>query len=101
MVYMEQMNVPEDWKVTVNFDDPVLPASIKTFRPLVYQEGEAVCCVLGPDPQEGIFGCGTTVDEAMRDWDEHLQDRIQYHKEDDEVARFISDTLKADVKKIW
>jgi len=97
---MEQMNVPEDWKVAVNYDDPQLPKSVRTFRPMVYCEGENFCVLLGPDPQEGVYGCGATVEEALNDWDVQLKDRIQYHKEEDEVATFIEDSLKADVRKV-
>ena len=94
------MNVPDDWKISVDFNDPGLPKAVKTLRPLVYQEGEDFCVVLGPDPQEGVFGCGHTVDEALKDWDAHVKDRIQHHEEDDDVARFIRETLKADVRNI-
>ena len=94
------MNVPDDWKVAVDYNDPQLPKSVKALRPLVYQEGEDFCVVLGPDPQEGVYGCGHTVEEALNDWDVQLKDRVQYHKEEDEVARFIEDQLRADVKKI-
>lgn len=98
---MEQMNVPDDWKIPVDFDDPALPDSVKNLRPLVYQEGEDFCCVLGPDPQEGVFGCGPSVEEALNDWDAHVKDRVKYHKDDDEVARFIEDSMKTDGRKVW
>src|SRR5947207_2664795 len=98
---MEQMNLPEEMKVEINFDDTTLSESMRTFRPLIYQDGDAYCCLLGPDPQEGVFGCGKTPQEALSDWDTHLQDRIQHHSPNDEVAQYICDTLKASVNKVW
>jgi len=61
---------------------------------------DGICVVPGPDLQEGVFGCGSTTEEALKDWDDHLKDRIGDHKED-EVARYIMDTLKASVNKVW
>ena len=98
---MEQLNVPEEMKIPIDYGDQQIPASVKTFRPLLYQEGESFCCILGPDPQSGIFGCGKTPQEALEDWDVNLSDRIKYHTDDDEIARYIADTLKASVKKVW
>jgi hypothetical protein len=97
---MEQLNVDEALKVEINFDEPKLPQSVITFRPLVYIDGEFYTCVLGPDLQTGVTGCGQTIDQALADWDNNLQDRIRYHKEEDEVARYIPDTLKASVNKV-
>lgn len=57
-----------------------LPPSVKMFRPLVFQDSDGVCVVFGPDPQEGIFGCGPTIEEALKDWDDHLKIRIGLHK---------------------
>jgi hypothetical protein len=98
--FMEQMNVPDDQKLPVDYDSPELPNSVSIFRPLVFQDGDSVCVVLGPDPQGGVFGRGATDEEALNDWDNHLQDLIKYHKEDDELAQYILDTLKASVKKV-
>jgi hypothetical protein len=98
---MEQMNVADEQKLPIDYDNPDLPSSVKTFRPLLYQDGDWICVVLGPDPQTGVFGRGTSTEEAISDWDNHLQDLIRYHKEEDEVAQYIADTLKASVKKVW
>jgi len=35
------------------------------------------------------------------DWDKHLQERIAKHKENDAVATYIEETLKAAVNKVW
>jgi hypothetical protein len=98
---MEQMNVPDETKLPIDYEDESLPASVRTFRPLIYQDGELICAVLGPDPQTGVFGSGATQEEAIEKWDLHLQDLLKYHKEDDKVARYIIETLKASVNKVW
>lgn len=97
---MEQLNVPDEMKIPVDFDDKNLPPSVKMFRPLVFRDGDSVGVVLGPDPKEGVFGCGPTAEEALKEWDDHLKIRMGDHQEDDEVARYIMDTLKASVNKI-
>lgn len=97
---MEQFNVQEDRKVAVDFSDPALPRAAKTFRPLLFMEGETFCCVLGPDLHSGVVGRGETIDQAIAEWDKNLQDRIRHHSEEDELARYISETLRASVKKI-
>lgn len=98
---MQQFNVPEETKLPIDYEDKSLPASIRRFRPLLYQEGDMIHAVLGPDPQTGISGCGASIEEALKEWDTQLQDRIKYHKGDDEVARYIIDTMNASVKKVW
>ena len=50
--------------------------------------------MLGPDPQAGVFDCGNTPMEALKDWDIHLQERIK-DKTDDQVAQFIIDVLQS------
>jgi hypothetical protein len=90
---MEQLNVPDEMKVPIDFNDKNLPLSVRTFRPLVFQEGDAVCVVLGPDPQEGVFGCGPTKEEALNDWDKNLKLRMEHFTEEDEVVRYMRSVL--------
>jgi hypothetical protein len=97
---MEQMNVPEEMKVEIDFTDPQIPDSVKTFHPLLFHDGDAFCCVLGPDPVSGILGYGQTSTKALRDWDLRLQHRIKTAA-DDEVTRFVLDTFNTSVNKIW
>jgi len=98
---MQQLNVPEENKLPIDYEDGSLPASVRRFRPLLYQEGDLICAILGPDTQTGIYGCGADIAEALKKWDAQLQDRIKYHKGDDEVARYIIDTMNASVEKVW
>lgn len=86
---MKQLEVPDDIKVTIDLNDKKVPDSVKTFQPVLFKDGNSFCCVLGPDPQEGVFGCGDTPIEALKDWDKNLQQRKEVTDKDDEVAAFI------------
>jgi hypothetical protein len=97
---MRQMNVPEEMKVKIDFSAPGIPSSVKMFRPLVFHDGDAFCCVLGPDPQLGVFGCGETLEKALTDWDGHLKEQISQDRESD-VSKYIVDTLEASPEKVW
>ncbi|MEP7377866.1 MAG: hypothetical protein ABI675_30990 [Chitinophagaceae bacterium] len=97
---MQQLNLPDEMKVTINFDGKDIPVSAKLFKPLVYQEGNFICVVLGPDPIEGVYGCRPTAEEALKDWDRHLKDRINNLNKDDEVTQFVMDKLSGPLDEI-
>jgi hypothetical protein len=84
----------------VDFESAEIPSSVRMFRPLVYQNGDLVCVILGPDPEVGIVGRGETKEEALKDWDEQLRDRLKYHTDDDEIARYICETMNTSLKFI-
>jgi len=86
---MRQLNVPDAMKVYIDFTDDKIPDSVKTFQPLLFKDGNAFCCVLGPDPQAGVFGCGKTPLSALKDWDKNLQQRKKVNDKNDEVALYI------------
>ncbi len=90
---MEQMKVPETAIVEINYDDQSLPLYLQQFKPTVFREGNAFCVILGPDPQAGVFGCGDTVQEAIKDWDNHMSDEISNPTEGNETTRYILDNL--------
>lgn len=92
---MQQMNVPDKMKVNVDYDDKALPHAARTLQPLVFTEGDAFYCVLGPDMQKGVLGSGQTAKDALIDWEANVRRRIIYHNENDEVAEFIIDKLNA------
>jgi hypothetical protein len=91
---MKQFTVDESKKIEVDYNDNEIPESVRILKPLLFleeSEGElrAYCVVLGPDPQAGIFGCGDTPNEALQDWDNHLQEFKSQHEAGDEVAAYI------------
>ncbi len=86
---MKRYEVPEDMKVKFDYNEADLPPSVVKFQPAVFRDGDNYCCLLGPDPMEGIFGCGPTLKEALLDWDAHLQEYIKEGKGNDEVTAYI------------
>jgi len=98
---MEQMNVDESLKVDVDFSEEVLPKSAKKLQPMVWKDGDTFCCLLGSDPQSGIFGRGETPLLAIVDWDSRLTTRLAEASEDDEVVQYVKDVYKADDTEVW
>jgi hypothetical protein len=98
---MEQMSMKGLETVPVNFEQRDLPPSVKEFKPAVYKDGDSYCCILGPDPLAGVFGCGDTPEEALQDWDHQLKERIKEHEEGDPVAEYIMDTMQAKHWVVW
>jgi hypothetical protein len=90
---MKQFDVPDQMKIPFDYSDKDLPISVRTFRPLIFKDGDSYCVVFGPDPQAGVFGCGDTPKEALTDWDKNLYYRIREHEKDDDVARFVINTI--------
>lgn len=84
---MKQMDLPDEMKVPIE-NSTELPVSVKNLHPLLFRDGDSYCCVLGPNPAEGVFGCGKTAKDALVDWDNNLQERIKNADENDEVAAF-------------
>lgn len=95
---MQQMDMDGLEVIPFDYNNAGLPAEVRTLKPALYKDGNAVCCVLGPDPQEGIFGCGDNPEEALEDWENHLKDRLANHPPGDDVAesviRMLQDTKK-------
>ena len=93
---MKQLSVPDEMKVDIDYSNNEVPESVKTFQPLLFKDGNSYCCVLGPDPQQGIFGCGDTPIHALKDWDKHLKE-YEPKDENDEVALYIQRIVNPDV----
>jgi hypothetical protein len=91
--YMKQMELPEEMKENIDYSDMNLPVSVRVLRPLVFKDGDSFCVVLGPDLQEGVFGCGKTANEALNDWNIHLKERMEQGDENDELANYIKKIL--------
>jgi hypothetical protein len=81
---MKQMHPPAESIVQVELTGPA-----KLLKPIVFREGEMYCCLLGPNPQTGVMGCGDTADESVRDWDDRLKEHLSNAGEDDEVVEYV------------
>lgn len=98
---MKQMKIAEQLKVSINYEGKELSKAVKELQPVVFQDGNEFCCLLGPDMKAGIFGCGISPQEALKDWERNLKKRIDAVTEGDEVALYAIDVLKASNKKVW
>jgi hypothetical protein len=90
---MEQMKSEGLDIAVVDFDDPSLPENVRALRPLVWHDKTQYCVLLGPDPDNGVFGRGETVHAALEQWNWNLQERMLRPEADDDVAQFIRDSL--------
>ena len=54
-------------------DFPHIGDHVSQLTPELYHDGNAYCCLSGPNPMEGIFGCGPTPVEALADWEKSYQ----------------------------
>ena len=100
-IYMIQLDVPNDLKVDIDFSDNTLPKSAKMFMPLVFKDGDSYCCILGPNSEEGVFGCGKTPADALKEWDKNLEKKKGINDPDDEVAFYINETLTRNKDQVW
>lgn len=97
---MEQMKIDQQAIVPVDFENEGLSRNLKLFRPAVFKDGDSYCALLGPDPTTGIFGCGSSAEAAMLDWDNHLNDFVRSHDPDDPLAEYVLATLTASPNNI-
>jgi len=98
---MEQMNIPEAMQVKIDYEEGTLSRAVQELRPVVWKEESDFCCLIGPDPQEGVFGCGTTVDAALSDWEQHLNQRLNEATPEDAVAQYVKDTFRISKSDVW
>jgi hypothetical protein len=98
---MEQMNMEGMNVIPLNYEDPALPAAVRDFRPAVYLDDSGYCCILGPDPQRGIFGRGGSQQEAIADWLQQFNERIDHPAAGDELAKEIIDSMSISKKDVW
>ena len=90
---MEQIKIDEGAKINLNYDDPNLPGAVRQFKPVLFRDGDSYCVLLGPDPQEGVFGCGDSADLAINDWERHFNEVLENPVEGNETVRYIMDSL--------
>lgn len=56
----------------IKLEYPHLAVHIIQLDPHIYQDGASFCCLSGPNPVEGVFGCGETEQMALLDWEINL-----------------------------
>jgi hypothetical protein len=88
---MKQMQPPPESVITVP-----LNGAAKALKPILFKEGNAFCCLLGPNAQDGVFGCGHTPKQALQDWEERLKDHLATAGDNDEVVQYVREMLAKD-----
>jgi hypothetical protein len=81
---MKQMTI--DPKVIVHVD---LTGVASLLHPVVFTEGDKYCCLLGPNPQAGVMGCGDTAEQSVSDWDDRLKERLSAGDDKDEIVQHV------------
>ena len=61
-------------------DFPDIINHIRKAKPVIYNDGDAYCCVSGPNAVEGIFGCGDSPADALKDWEKSYQKVLKKEK---------------------
>jgi hypothetical protein len=100
---MIQMTMPKEAVITIDFLAGKYSRMVQLFQPLVYRDGNAYCSVLGPNPQEGITGCGASPGEALADWEDHLRKRMKQIKDkpENEADAYVLDKLSGSTEVLW
>jgi hypothetical protein len=98
---MQQMVIDEELVIPLDYESRELHGYVRQFKPTLYAEGDLFVCVLGPDPEQAIYGRGATEDEAIQDWEAAFKERLKSKGENDVVAQFIKDTLATSKKDVW
>lgn len=91
---MKQMHIDPEAVINVP-----LTGAAKELRPVVFKEGDSFCVLLGPDPQAGVFGCGSTPKQALSDWEDHLQEHLAGAGDDDEIVQHVKSVLAKPVEE--
>lgn len=86
--------VPQHERLQIDYDRPGIPISASILRPVIYIQGGKFHCFLGPNPENGIVGCGETPEKALQEWDENLTRRLELPGADDELKNFVQTQLR-------
>jgi hypothetical protein len=87
--HMEQMNTDGLNLVRIDYNAGNIPESVQDTKPVIYLRGDQYCCVLGPNPESGISGCGPTTGEALTNFDLRYKERLKNPISGDAVSEYI------------
>ncbi len=65
----------EKERIHVDYTMEGIPDSVKNFQPDAYRDGDQYYLILGDNIEGGVFGCGTSLEEAMQKWDEAYREK--------------------------
>ncbi|MBO9660661.1 MAG: hypothetical protein J7527_17700, partial [Chitinophagaceae bacterium] len=90
---MKQMEIPQELVIELDYDSPLTPKEVKQFRPVLFEEDDHYCCLLGPDLEYAVIGRGATEDEAIDQWVIDCKSRLESTNQDDKVLQYMKDIL--------
>lgn len=70
-----------------------LSGAAKALQPVLFKEGKDFCCLLGPNPQEGVFGCGDSPKQALDDWELRLKEHLATAGDTDQIVQHVKKIL--------
>lgn len=86
--------IAKDKIIAIDYESGDVPQSVRILKPTLYKEdAHSYCCILGKDLKEGIFGCGSTMQEAMQSWDKAFGE-LQMKEEEVKVKYAITQKLE-------
>lgn len=86
---MKQMNMQGFEVIKIDYDRMDLPGAVRYFKPIIYKDGTNYCCLMGPDPQQGVFGCGDSPQDAVKDWMDDLEERLKTSRPNDKMVQYL------------
>lgn len=89
------MEIAEEQVVVLDYGSPSLPKAVRQFKPVLFEEDDHFCCILGPDMETAVIGRGPTEDEALHNWVIDFRQRLESTNPNDSLAQYLKDTLSA------
>jgi hypothetical protein len=81
------MEIAQDKIVTVP-----MHGMAATLKPVIFINESSYCVLLGESPQNGVFGCGLSVVEALEDWETNLHKMLNGTESVKQLKRILSQT---------
>lgn len=91
---MEQLDIPSGLQLPINYQSSDVSGLVRYLRPVLFRKGGGYCCLLGPNTESGILGCGSSPQKAITDWERKIADLLLNAPEADQLVTFIKNALK-------
>lgn len=100
--FMRQMRIDPALRVPIDLRGASIPESVRQLDPVLFRDGSSYICLLGPDPQSGVYGSGRSPQEALSEWDKELRERLQLPENpQDDVLSYVRDSLESGEMHVW
>jgi len=64
--------------VPIDYNASEMPDAVRKYKPILLNDGEKYCCILGERPEYGIYGRGETPELAIMHWNQkYLQKSVE------------------------